>query len=224
MEKSNSQEYNKAIEYITDLIKSGELSKDSKLPTERVIAEKLGIGRNSTREALSILHGMGMITRRQGSGNYLTGDASGAISQMLTMMLALGTISRSDVCQFRRVIDQSCAKIIIEQGIEPEYASSMQSAVSEMNKLQGVQLSETDKGFHNSLANATGNSLLIAITDAISQVYGELIDITLQEANETKRKELIACHDRIYHGIDKLNLEETMLGIDKHYDLIEETL
>lgn len=224
MEKSNSQEYNKAIEYIIDLIKSGELTKDSKLPTERVIAEKLSIGRNSTREALSILHGMGMITRRQGSGNYLTGDASGAISQMLTMMLALGTISRSDVCQFRRVIDQSCARIIIEQGIESEYASSMQKSVSEMKRLQGERLSEVDRGFHNSLAKATKNSLLIAITDAISQVYGELIDITLQEANENKREKLIACHDRIYRGIDKRNLEETMLEIDKHYDLIEETL
>ena len=224
MEKSNSQEYNKAIEYITGLIRCGELSKDSKLPTERVIAEKVGIGRNSTREALSILHGMGMITRKQGSGNYLTGDASGAISQMLTMMLALGTISQSDVCQFRRAIDQSCAKIIIEHGIKSEHAGSMQRAVSEMRRVQGENLSEIDREFHNSLANATGNGLLIAVTDAISPVYGELIDLTLHKANKDKREELIACHDEIYHGIDKCNLEETMLEIDKHYDLIEETL
>lgn len=46
-------------------MKSGELTIGSRLPTERALAETLGIGRNSTREALSIMHGMGLIERRQ---------------------------------------------------------------------------------------------------------------------------------------------------------------
>ncbi len=61
-------EYEKAIEYIDQMIRDGELVTGSRLPTERTISEHLGIGRNSTREALSILHGMGMIRRVQGSG------------------------------------------------------------------------------------------------------------------------------------------------------------
>ena len=75
MSKTTSMEYEKVIDYIDELIKNGDLCIGTKLPTERVIAEHLGIGRNSTREALSILHGMGMIRRVQGSGNYVTGDA-----------------------------------------------------------------------------------------------------------------------------------------------------
>ena len=49
-------EYEKAIEYIFKMIQNEELKVGSKLPTERFIAETLNIGRNSTREALSILH------------------------------------------------------------------------------------------------------------------------------------------------------------------------
>ena len=70
-QKKISQEYEKAIQYIYELMKSGELTIGSRLPTERALAETLGIGRNSTREALSIMHGMGLIERRQGSGNYM---------------------------------------------------------------------------------------------------------------------------------------------------------
>ena len=70
-QKKISQEYEKAIQYIYELMKSGELTIGSRLPTERALAETLGIGRNSTREALSIMHGMGLIERRQGSGNYI---------------------------------------------------------------------------------------------------------------------------------------------------------
>ena len=62
MGKSESMEYEKVIDYINQLICSGELGVGSKLPTERSIAETLGIGRNSTREALSILHGMGTVS------------------------------------------------------------------------------------------------------------------------------------------------------------------
>ena len=60
-QKKISQEYEKAIQYIYELMKSGELTIGSRLPTERALAETLGIGRNSTREALSIMHGMGLI-------------------------------------------------------------------------------------------------------------------------------------------------------------------
>ncbi len=102
MNKSAPMEYEKAIEYIDQMIRDGELVTGSRLPTERTISEHLGIGRNSTREALSILHGMGMIRRVQGSGNYVTGDAHRAIRQICTMMLALGTITKKDVCEFRR--------------------------------------------------------------------------------------------------------------------------
>lgn len=55
-QKKISQEYEKAIQYIYELMKSGELTIGSRLPTERALAETLGIGRNSTREALSIMH------------------------------------------------------------------------------------------------------------------------------------------------------------------------
>ena len=69
MEKQTTQEYEKAIAYIIDRIKEGSLQLGSKLPPERRIAEELGIGRNSIREAISILHGMVLIERVQCSGN-----------------------------------------------------------------------------------------------------------------------------------------------------------
>ena len=43
-QKKISQEYKKAIQYIYELMKSGELTIGSRLPTERALAETLGIG------------------------------------------------------------------------------------------------------------------------------------------------------------------------------------
>ena len=87
-QKRNVQEYEKAIQYIYELMKEGILTIGSRLPTERAIAEKLGIGRNSTREALSIMHGMGLIESRQGSGNYISENVGQSIRRTILMMMA----------------------------------------------------------------------------------------------------------------------------------------
>ena len=73
MEKQTTQEYEKAIAYIIDRIKEGSLQLGSKLPPERKIAEELGIGRNSIREAISILSVTLMIITSKASFILLTG-------------------------------------------------------------------------------------------------------------------------------------------------------
>ena len=80
-DENSSQEYAKAVAYIYELINNGTLEVGSRLPTERSISVQLGIGRNSTREALSILHGMGIIERKQGSGNYQPDNPNDACAQ-----------------------------------------------------------------------------------------------------------------------------------------------
>ena len=49
------QEYEKAVQYIYSMLRDGVVKPGDRLPTERAIAETLGISRNSTREALSVL-------------------------------------------------------------------------------------------------------------------------------------------------------------------------
>ena len=106
MQENTTQEYEKAVKYIYDLMQNGSLQVGSKLPAERIIAQELGIGRNSTREAISILSGMGLVDRVQGSGNYISKNAGQSIRQTIIMMLALGSISKKDICEFRRTMEK----------------------------------------------------------------------------------------------------------------------
>ena len=209
MGKSESMEYEKVIDYINQLICSGELGVGSKLPTERSIAETLGIGRNSTREALSILHGMGMIRSVQGSGNYLTGEAHRSIRQICTMMLALGTITKRDVCEFRWVMeDRQKFRGILED---------MESAADERQAL-------LDRDFHTLLLQATGNPLMTTILDAVSDVYQEWIDIVISRAGADEKAKLHGYHRGIVDGISAGDMEGTVRCVDGHYDLIEKLL
>jgi GntR family transcriptional regulator len=53
------------------LIRSGRIGHADALPSERALAEQLGISRVTTRKAINALASDGLIQRRQGSGNFV---------------------------------------------------------------------------------------------------------------------------------------------------------
>ena len=184
MQENTTQEYEKAIKYIYDLMQNGSLQVGSKLPAERIIAQELGIGRNSTREAISILSGMGLVDRIQGSGNYISKNAGQSIRQTIIMMLALGSISKKDICGFRRTMEKSVCSLIIEKNVPKDRMDNLNKLLIKMQNLKGKRLSDTDREFHNELIILTENNLLIIIMEAITEVYREWIDYVIKRAEK----------------------------------------
>src|SRR5207245_9447568 len=61
-----------AIEKIKEMIVSGELRPGDRLPREADLAERLGLSRNSLREAVKALSLIHVLDVRQGDGTYVT--------------------------------------------------------------------------------------------------------------------------------------------------------
>ena len=110
-----AREYQKAIDCLCGLIEDGQLTVGDKLPTERALAEQLGISRNSTREALRALENLGVVERRQGSGSYLVGNTTKTIQPMIDMMLLLGQTSQLEICAFRRNMEKAVILAVLEK-------------------------------------------------------------------------------------------------------------
>ena len=58
------REYKRVMAFVKDGIRSGEFRVGSKLPTEREMAETLGMSRPSIREALKSMENIGLIASR----------------------------------------------------------------------------------------------------------------------------------------------------------------
>ena len=58
-------------EELAERIEAGELSPDSRMPTERELAQAFSVSRMTLRAALARLEQRGLILRRQGSGTYV---------------------------------------------------------------------------------------------------------------------------------------------------------
>lgn len=215
--KQVTSEYEKVIQYIDRLIWQGNLQVGSKLPTERAIAETLGIGRNSTREALSILHGMGMIERIQGSGNYISKDAGSSIHRILRMMLALGTITGQEITEFRCMMEKAVCLALFDQDLNKEQQTCFEELLQRMEAASTAELLELDKTFHAKLILATGNPLFILLLQSVSELYQEQIACVLQQADAMGRRELLTQHRAIYYHLTHKDKEALLEAIDRHY-------
>jgi GntR family transcriptional regulator len=68
----NKPLYVQIQEYIAELILTGKLQPDTKIPSEREYSEELGVSRMTVRKAITELVGEGLLERRHGSGTYVS--------------------------------------------------------------------------------------------------------------------------------------------------------
>ena len=95
-----------AIAKIKDLIMSGEFTAGSKLPNEQDLSQRLGLSRNSLREAVRALTLIGVLEPRVGDGTYVTSlepelllTGMGFISDLMTGSTLL------ELHQVRRILE-----------------------------------------------------------------------------------------------------------------------
>ena len=76
------------LEQLKKYILSGVVQLGERLPSERALADTLGVGRYSVREALKVLEAVGLVQSRVGEGTFLTTKTGASFGQILGLSLA----------------------------------------------------------------------------------------------------------------------------------------
>lgn len=209
-----AEQYEKVIDYITEMISTGELESGSRLPAERVISEKLSVSRNSAREALRTLEHMGIMKSVHGSGNYLTDNMSAGMSEMFRFMLLLKQVSHDDIRRFRCDMEKTVCRNIIEAVADP----SVLDGIAEILDSDCGE-AERDRLFHYALVYAAGNKLWICIMEAITDVYRDWISDVLTASDESRRDEYRRLHRDILNALRAGDLKRCEAAVDRHYNM-----
>jgi DNA-binding GntR family transcriptional regulator len=81
--KSTDHSYRKIAADLRDRISRGELKPSQQLPTEVALAGRYGVSRITVRRALSVLQEERLVSRRQGSGTYVSPQPTRRIPLMI---------------------------------------------------------------------------------------------------------------------------------------------
>jgi len=92
------------IEQLKQLIASGALKANDKMPNEYELAEMFGVGRSTIREVLKIFQYMGVIELRNPKGTYIC-ESSNISSESLVWSMLLGKKDFSEIVELRIVME-----------------------------------------------------------------------------------------------------------------------
>ncbi|MEQ9230430.1 MAG: FadR/GntR family transcriptional regulator [Cyclobacteriaceae bacterium] len=151
----------KIIRQIKDLISSGQLKPGDKLPSERMMCERLGVGRTHLRDALKKLEFYGILKTLPQSGTVVAGMGLPALEGLITDMLSLHDNDFKSLVETRVILETNSAMLAaknrtVDDLVEIEHALM---AHKEKVKVDGFAVEE-DLLFHLKISEAGKNSVL----------------------------------------------------------------
>ena len=158
-----------AIAKIKDMIVSGEFAADSKLPKEQVLADQLGLSRNSLREAVRALTLIGVLEPRVGDGTYVT---SLEPELLLTGMAFISDLVSGNTLlelhQVRRILEPVATGMAATRLTEDSY-DALEECLERMDAAETTQaFIAADEEFHRIIITASGNSTLASLIQNLS--------------------------------------------------------
>jgi GntR family transcriptional regulator, transcriptional repressor for pyruvate dehydrogenase complex len=158
-----------AIHKIKEMIVSGELRPGDRLPKEADLADRLGLSRNSLREAVKALSVIRVLDVRQGDGTYVTSLDPGLLLDAMSFVV---DFHRDDtVLQFlevRRILEPAAAAMAAQRMTEGEIAT-LRSLLDGLGGEPTIDaLVANDLEFHRQIAAGAGNDVLCSLIDGLS--------------------------------------------------------
>ncbi|MET8567579.1 FadR/GntR family transcriptional regulator [Streptomyces sp. NPDC004783] len=158
-----------AIEKIKAMIIDGELRPGERLPKEAVLAERLGLSRNSLREAVKALSLIRVLDVRQGDGTYVTSLEPGLLLDALGFVVDFHQDDTVlDFLEVRRILEPAAAAGAARAMPEEDVAALAEVLESLPSEPSLDELIANDLEFHRLIASGAGNPVLCSLIEGIS--------------------------------------------------------
>lgn len=162
---------------IRELISGGSFKPGERIPSERELAEQLGVGRPAIREALQELKAHGILV--SGRGPQGTRVATSSLSQVgtsLAQLLGSGAERVRELMELRASVEIEAAGLAARRASLEDTRRLADSVV----KPGEVTSADSDVSFHLSIAGATGNALYRQIVQEVIELLHEHTQAVLQ--------------------------------------------
>jgi DNA-binding FadR family transcriptional regulator len=175
------------IDQLRDSVTAGEYPVGTKIPTEPALAETLGVGRNTVREAVRALAHGGILEVRQGDGTYVraTSEVSGALRRLCGSELR-------EVLQVRRCLEVEGARLAATARTDDDLAE-LWELLARRDELQRAHAVEefvrADAELHFAVVRSAHNTVL-------TELYRGLTEVVLASVATTTHDTEAAAHIR----------------------------
>lgn len=225
--KLNGQKtYQYVFDYFSEQILSRKLKLNDKIPTERDIAEQLGVSRNSVREVMHMLEITGLIECLQGSGNYVRCDPETYMLKSVNMIMALMEIEYQEIFDIRIGYEQMALRMAMTMAKEEEVEYLRQLLVQMDQPMSSKESARLDIEFHHKLVEASHNSLLILYYSMMDKLLNQLIENMRVKImmNKNRAEHLRHAHWDVYNALVQKDSAAGSAALDRHFKIVADHL
>ncbi|MBL8396674.1 MAG: FadR family transcriptional regulator [Candidatus Accumulibacter sp.] len=178
-----------------------------RLPPERVMADELGVSRNSVREAISRLKERGLLFSKPGCGVFVSNRLQGAISSPWRQLVAAQPDLRWDTLEFRRELEGATAYFAALRADAADLKKIEEAVIRLLAACRSGQKEEeyrADADFHELIAEASHNSMFLYLHSGIVRMLREHISLNiigLEDPSGEMTERLCRQHLEIWEAI-----------------------
>ncbi|WP_259792214.1 FadR/GntR family transcriptional regulator [Aliiroseovarius crassostreae] len=228
------------VHQIEQMIVDGILKEGRKLPSERELAEAMGVSRPKLREALQTLEDRGLVHVRHGEGTFIATLSGRAMSPAMLALYARHGSAFYDYLEYRSEQEAFASRLAAERAT----SSDKERLKDIMNDLQSAwetgdaeASSEADLALHVAVVDASQNTTLIHMMSSIYDLtrQGIFYNRKFLRTMDGSGRMLLDQHREIVHSIldgdpdraekaarDHLKFVETSFRLGQEQKLREE--
>lgn len=167
----NDRLYMKVAEQLRALIETDVIKPGERLPSERELAEQLGVSRPTVREAMIALELSGVIEIRSGSGIYAIGA-----KPELELALSDTGIGPFEILEIRLIIESEACALAAARITEEDLAKLEKTLIEMEEEEKRPDASEkADQRFHEIIASSCQNSAIQSVISWLWKLRNESV-------------------------------------------------
>jgi GntR family transcriptional regulator, transcriptional repressor for pyruvate dehydrogenase complex len=170
---------------LLDHLLSGAVPPGGKIPSERQLAESLGVNRPAVREAIRALGFLGLLEVRQGSGTYFRGPDQELLFRLFEWTLLFGDGKTRDLLETRADLEVIACGRAAERRGEGDVAD-LKERLEDMRTSDQDRFPDADLAFHARIAAMAGNVVLEDMLASLQTVIRGWVDRNIKAAGTTK--------------------------------------
>ena len=204
-------------------IRDNGLQPGDRLPPEAELAEALGVGRSSIREAIRGLESLGALEIRHGKGVFV------AAFTLAPLIEQIGRGIGAELRDFTEVLDVRCTLEVALIGramaaMGPADVAALREVVAAMERKAraGQNFAPEDQAFHATLFAPLGNRVVLNLLDVFWQVFTGTARVL-----QRPEADLVATwrdHKAILDAVAAGDVAAARKRLDAHYDGIRAVL
>lgn len=212
------------IDNLTEAMLNRQLRPGDKIPTEAELAESMGVGRNSIREAVKILVYLGVLEIRRAEGTFVCdGFSESMIDPMIYGIILDKEDSYENLMELREMMEVGVMQLAMKKVTQKEL-DVLKNKLEDMHKEihKGPDNVENafwaDNEFHDIISDMGQNPLVDKINQVVRTLTHAMRLETVRTMIETgEGEELYKAHENIYRIIADKDMEHMDKAVKATY-------